>query len=42
MGIDNINELKPQPQDLHNPETCGGRGICLTCSIKALREESQA
>lgn len=43
MGIDNIDELKPPPRDLHNPATCGGRGICLTCSVnlQAYQEKNQ-
>jgi hypothetical protein len=25
-------------ENLHNPEKCGGRGICLTCSIRKYLE----
>lgn len=33
MGIDNIDELKPPPYpEPHDPEKCGGPGICVTCS----------
>ena len=40
MGIDNIDELKPPPYSLHDPGKCGGIGICLTCSAKAMQEET--
>jgi hypothetical protein len=39
MGIDNIEILKPPPYS-HDPDKCGGIGICLTCSAKAMQDET--
>lgn len=34
-------DLKPDPRVVHNSQTCGGQGICLTCSVRAYLESRE-